>query len=138
MEHHNLVDSVDKLGLKEAFYLLHDLALHLIIALLFTLCRPKSQIFGIYDALRSRIGSHDQYGILKAYLTALGICDMPVIQYLQKHIEHIRMGFLYLIKKNYRIRIPANLLRELSALLEPHITRRGTDHLRHGMAFHIF
>ena len=39
---------------------------------------------------------------------ALGIRDMTVIQHLQKDIEHIRMGFLHLIKKDHGIRISAD------------------------------
>ena len=72
------------------------------------------------------------------YRPAFGICYTTVVEDLQKHIEHIRVSFLNLIKKDNRIRFPADGFRQLTAFLITDISRRGADEPRHGMLFHIF
>ena len=42
------------------------------------------------------------------------------------------------IKKNYRIRPPANCLGKLSAFLVTDISRRSADHARDGVLLHVF
>ena len=75
---------------------------------------------------------------LKSTFLPLDIGDVAVIQHLKQDVEHIRMGFLDLIKKNHGIRISADLLAELAALLIAHIAWWGTDQLGDAVLFHIF
>ena len=59
MEHHDLIDSVDKLRLKAVLYLFHDSGFHLLIILFGIAHRRKAEILGIHNTLRPRIGRHD-------------------------------------------------------------------------------
>ena len=52
------------------------------------------------QVFRSEIGGQDDDGILEVHRSALGIGDAAVIQHLQQHIEHIRVGFLHLIEQH--------------------------------------
>ena len=63
---------------------------------------------------------------------------MSVIQHLEQNVKHIRMGFLYLIKQDHGVGIPAYLFTELSALIIAHISWRGSDHLGHTVFLHVF
>ena len=137
VEHDDVINTVDELRLKASLDLFHDPGFHLLIILFRIPCGSKSQVLGIYDPLGACIGGHDQYGILEAHLPAFGISDMAIVQHLEQNIEHVRMCFLNLIKQHYRIRVPADLLTELAALFESHITRRRANHLGHRMSLHI-
>ena len=138
MENHDLIDPVDKFRLKQPFYLFHDAGLHFLIILFFIRMGGKAQVLRIDDALRPCIGGHDKHGILKAYLPALGIRNMPVIQHLKQDIEYVRMRFFHFIEKHHGIRIAPHLLRQLAAVVKANISRRGTDQLGNGMSLHIF
>ena len=124
MEYHDLINSVDKLRLKEALHLLHNLTFHLIITLLLRLGRAESQIFRVDDTLRTGIRGHNQNGILKAHFSALRIRDMAIVEHLQQNIEHVWMCLLNLIKQHDRVRRSAHLLAELPAFLKAYIPRR--------------
>ena len=62
---------------------------------------------------------------------------MNVIQHLKKDIEDIRMRFLDLVKKDDRIRIPADFFTELAAFFIPYISRRRTNQLGNAVLFHV-
>ena len=101
VEHDDFINPVEELRLKEAFHLIHHPVLHEIVICLGIACHAESKTLGGYDVFRSRIACHDDDGILKVNLTALGIRDMTVVQHLEQDIEYVRMGLLYLIKKNH-------------------------------------
>gem|GEM_PF-5580403 len=63
---------------------------------------------------------------------------MSIIQYLKKDIKHIGMRFFNLVKKKNTVRIPANLLTELSAFIISDISRRRTNQLGYTVFLHIF
>ena len=62
---------------------------------------------------------------------------MSVIEYLKQDVEHIRMCLLDLIEKDHGVRISADLLTELSALLVTNISWRRSDHLGDAVFLHI-
>src|SRR5699024_9953399 len=84
------------------------------------------------------IGSHDQDGVLKVYGPALGVCDPSVVQYLEQYVEHIRMGLLNLIKKDYRIGFSSYGFCKLSPFFISYISRRRSDQSGHRVFLHIF
>ena len=49
---------------------------------------------------------------------------------MQQHIEHIRMGFLYLVKKDNRVRFAANSFSQLTTFVITDISRRRTNQTR--------
>ena len=62
--------------------------------------------------------------IFEIDLPAMTVCDMTLVEHLQKNVEYIRMGLLDLVKQNHRIWISPHLLRELTALLISDVSRR--------------
>ena len=66
----------------------------------------------------------------------LGITEPAVVQHLQQHIEHIRMGLLHLIKQQQGIGTATHGLRELTAFLVAHIAGRGAEQTGHSVALH--
>ncbi len=73
------------------------------------------------------IGGHNQNRVFKINRPSLGIRDSSVVEHLQKHIEHIRMGLFNLVKKHHRVRLSPDRFRELSALLITHISGRRSN-----------
>ena len=124
MEHHNLINPVDKLGLEQTLHFLHHTRFHFIVICLRVPLGGKAKILGVHNALRARIGGHDQNGILKAHFSALRIRNMAIVEHLQQNIEHVWMCLLNLIKQHDRVRRSAHLLAELPAFLKAYIPRR--------------
>ena len=110
MEHHDLIDSVDKLRLKDPFDLLHDPVFHKAVILFLVIHGRETQPLRGNDILRPRVGGHDQYGIFKIDLPSLGIGHMAVVQDLQKDVEYVWVSLLDLVKQNYRIGVSADFL----------------------------
>ena len=69
------------------------------------------------NLLRAQVGGQNDDGILEVYRSALGIRDPAVIQNLQQDVENIGMCLLHLIKQNNGIRLSADSLGQLAALL---------------------
>ena len=56
----------------------------------------------------------------------LAVGELPVVEHLQEHVEHVRVGLLDLVEEDYRVGATAHLLGELATFLVTHIARRGT------------
>ena len=69
VEYDRLVDSVQELGAEDLFYFIHYISLHPLVIIFRILFSRKSQLFRIYDRLRSRIGSHDDHCVRKVYFS---------------------------------------------------------------------
>ena len=79
------------------------------------------------NLLGTQVGGHDQDRVLEVHSPALRVCDPAVIKYLQQDIEDIRMGLLYFVKKNDRIRFSADSLSQLASFLVADISGRCSD-----------
>ena len=77
-------------------------------------------------------------GIFKVDPAAVGIGDLAVIQNLQQHVQHVRMGLFDLVEQNDGVGLPADLLRQLARLVIAHIARRGAYDPGNGVLFHKF
>ena len=51
---------------------------------------------------------------------------MAFVHYLEKHVEHIGVSLLNLIKEDNRVGVASNFLGELTTFLISNISRRGT------------
>ena len=87
-------------------------------------------------AVAAGIGGHYDNGVLKVYISALGIGNMAVVQNLQQHIEHIGVGLLYLVEEHHAIGLAADLLGELAGLIVANIAGRRTDDAAYGVLLH--
>ena len=69
---------------------------------------------------------------------SLAVGQPPVVQNLQKQVEHFGMRFFDLIEQDQTVRPMAHHFRELASFVVTHIARRRTDEPARGMALHIF
>ena len=138
MEYHDLIDPVQKFRLKHPPHFFHHSGLHPFIITLFRISGHKSKMFRFHDHLRTCVGSHDNDRLLKIHFSALSICNMTIIKYLQKNIKHIWMSLFNLVKKNDTVWISAHFFAELSTFFIAYISGRRSDHFRNTMFFHIF
>ena len=67
---------------------------------------------------------------LKSTVRPWRVGDTAVVQHLQQHVEHIRMGLFDLVEQHHAVRLAAHGLGELAALLIAHISRRRADQAR--------
>ena len=89
------------------------------------------------NLLRAQVGGQNDDGILEVYRSALRIRDPAVIQNLQQDVEHIGMCLFHLIKQNNRIRLSADSLGQLTALLVTDIAGCRADQTRNAVLLHV-
>src|SRR5260370_28045023 len=95
--------------------------LHLLI-----LFSPKLAVI-LQNQVTADVARHDDDGVLEVDHAALPIGQMPVIEYLEQHVEHIVMRLLNLVEKDNRIRAPAHSLSKLSDFLVDDTTGTRSD-----------
>ena len=83
-------------------------------------------VFG--DGLAPDVGGHDDYGVLEVYGSSLPVRKVPVVEQLQHYVEHVRMGFLDLIKEHHRIRTASDLLGQLPSFVVANISYGYWNH----------
>jgi len=130
LEHDDLIQTVQKLRTEMSTEISHNLLLCFRFDISFLVDTVKK-------IRRTNVGSHDQNGILEVNSTSLRICDTSIIQYLQKHIEYIRVSLLDLIEKNNTVRFSSNSLCQLTAFLISDISWRRSDQTGHGIFLHV-
>ena len=87
---------------------------------------------------RSKIGSHDKNCILEIHDSSLSICENSIFKNLKKKIVDIKISFLDLIKKHYRIWFSSDFLCEKSSFFISDISCCSTDKLRSARLVLIF
>ena len=66
----------------------------------------------------------------------MGVGDLAVVQDLQQHVEHVRMGLFDLVEEDHGVGLAADLLRQLARLVIAHIARRRAHDPGHGVLLH--
>ena len=89
------------------------------------------------DILGAKVGGQYDYGVLEIYRSALRVGDTAVIKYLEQNVEYIGVSLLDLIEEDYGVRLAANSLSQLTALLITNISRRRSDKTAHGVFLHV-
>ena len=130
MEDHDVIHAIQKLRPEMLAQLIHHAHLRISEAVL-ALGPRRRQL------ARSKIRCHDQHRVLEVHRPSLRVRQPPIIQYLQQHIEHIRMRLLDFVEQHHRVRPPSHRLRQLPALVEPDISRRRANQPRHRMPLHV-
>ncbi len=138
MEHLNAVDPVDEFRPEHFADLCHHAVLHFLIFLFLCRSRGETDGLGIHDVPCPHVGGHDHNRIPEIHLTSLRVREMSFVQNLQQQIEHIRIGLLDFIEQHHGIRILADPVRQLTALLIAYIARCGADHLGYRVLLHVF
>ena len=119
LEHDDFIDTVEELGSDGLPQHLHDLRLGGLGVHAFLLV--------LADELAAEVGGEDDKGVLEVHRPPFVVGQSPVVQHLQQHIEHIGMGFLYLVEEHHAVGFASDGFGELSALVVAHISRRCTD-----------
>src|SRR5712691_2686489 len=129
-EDHHGIDPVQELRTKHPLQLFVDLFLGVLVASLHLIGLVHNRrleterdpcLFDISDA---QAGGHDDHGVREVDCLALRVAEPPILEDLQKHVEHLGMRLLDLIEKDHRVRPPAHGFRELTALVVADVPRR--------------
>src|SRR5690606_7153741 len=80
MEHHHLIDTVDKFGAEVVAHHTHHRRLH---GLVILLARQG------LDNVGTQVGGHHDHGIAEIHGAALAIREATIVQHLQQYIEDI-------------------------------------------------
>ena len=81
----------------------------------------------LHDFAAAQVAGHDNQRILKVHAAALAIGQAAIVQNLQQHIEHIRMGLFDFVQQDDAVGVTAYSLGQLTALIIAHIAWRGAD-----------
>ncbi len=130
MEHHRLINAVQKLRPEVPAEVRHGHLLHLLIRHL--------SLLGLQDVLTSDIRGHDQHRIFEVHGATMRVGESAVIHHLEQHIEHVMVRLLDFIEQNHGKRTTPDRLSELAAFLIPHIAGRSADEPSDGVLLHIF
>jgi hypothetical protein len=118
MEDHDVVDTVQELGLERLAQGIVDLALDL--------CRV-ARCIGTGDVLAAHVRRHDDDRVLEAHDPALAIREAAIVQDLEQDVEDIRMCLLHLVEQDHAVGMTAYGFGELATFVVAHISRRSTD-----------
>src|SRR5215469_2813802 len=105
VEDDHLVHPVQELRPEVATQLFEHSVLHPVVAF----ARETAAI--IENSVAADIGRHDYDGVFEVHRTSLPICKTAIVQYLQQHVEHVRVSFLDFVEKDYTIWTTSNRLR---------------------------
>src|SRR5574344_1052718 len=117
IEDDDFIYSIDELRLEGMGYGLHDFA--------------SCILWITKNTLGTQVAGHYDDCICKINHPTLAIRKPAVIQYLEKHVENIRMCLFYFIKQNYRVRTSSDHFRQLSSLIISYISWRGSNKSGH-------
>ena len=133
LEHHDLVDTVQELGLELHLQLLDHLQTRLFNHFRRNFIAVESRSEILLNDLCPHVGGHDDNRIAEIDRTPLVIGKPSVVEHLQQDVEHVGMRLLDLIEQHDRIRLAPHSLGQLSALVVTDISRRRTDQTRHAV-----
>ena len=124
LEHHNLVNTVQELGLEMHLQHLH----HIATCALHHICRESLAIERrrevLLDNLRAHIRSHNDNGIAEINRATLIVRKATIVQHLQQDVKYIGVCLLNLIEQYHRIGLATHRLGKLTTLIIAHISRR--------------
>ena len=116
VEYHRLIDAVEELRAEVPAHVDHDLL---------------PQLLGcechVEDVRRSEVGRHDDDDVAEVDGAALSVSESAVVEELQQHVEHVRVGLLHLVEEDDPVRTASHRFGELSGILVPDVARGCTD-----------
>ncbi len=136
IEHDQLVDAVDELGVEGPLDLAEHHLLHALRIARFTALEPERRL--LLDKTRADVRRHDQDRVLEVDAIAKAVREVAVFEHLQQDIEDVGMRLLDFVEQHDRIRVALHLLGELTALFVADVSRRRANQLRHRVLLHVF
>ena len=92
---------------------------------------------GVEDELRPDVGREEDDGVAEVDRLTLAVGQDAVVEQLEHEVEDVPMRLLHLVEEHHRVGSPPHGVRQLAALLEAHVARRGADELGHGVLLHV-
>src|SRR5262245_152998 len=136
IEHDDLVDAVDELGIEG----LPDLPEHHVVDAPVDHAgvgrlEPERRL--LLDEAGADVRRHDDDRVLEVHPVAEAVGQVAVLEDLQQDVEEIRVRLLDLVEQDDRIGVPLHLLGELAALFVADVSGRRADQLRHRVLLHV-
>src|SRR5690606_40193225 len=105
-----LIQTVQELGTHELAYLAHDLGADLV-GLASGIGGGETEVSGlIRQIFAAEVTGHQNQRVGEVHGASGRVGQPAVIEYLQQHVEDIRVRLLDFIKQDHRVRVAANLL----------------------------
>ena len=79
----------------------------------------------------AEVGRQDQDRVAEVDRAALAVGQPALVEHLQQHVEHVRVGLLDLVEQDHRVRTPSHRLGQLTALVVADVAGRRTDKAGH-------
>ena len=98
----------------------------------------KLRTHGHAQLFASGIARHDDDSVLEVCRSSLVVGQPSVVEYLQQDVEHIGVGFLYLVEQQNAVGFSSDGFGELAALVVADISRRCTDETAYGVLLLVF
>ena len=76
---------------------------------------------------RADVRRHDDHGVAEVDRAALRVGEPAVVEHLQQRVEHVGVRLLDLVEQHHRVRLAADRLGELAALLVADVPGRRAD-----------
>ena len=137
VEHDDLVDPVEQLGPEDALELAHHARLHVVVAESLLVADREAERLVLRDLRGADVRRHDHDRVPEVDLPALGVRQLPVLEDLEEDVEDVRMGLLDLVEEHDRVRLAADGLGELAALVVADVARRRADEPGHRVLLHV-
>ncbi len=136
MEHDDVVQAVQELGVEHAVHLVAHLLLHLLVGRLRVgFLEPHAP--ALADVPAADVRRHDDDGVLEVDHTPVVVREMPFVEHLQQDVEHVRVRLLDLVEEDHGVGLAADGLGQRARVLVPHVSRRRADQAAHGELLHV-
>jgi len=128
VEDHDLVNAGQEFGRQAFMQLGQHCLLHLFDRYF---CGAEAQP-PLEPQLAAQVAGHDHRGVAEVHRPPLSVGQPPVVENLEKEVEHGGVSFLYLIQQDHAKGLAAYPLGELAALAVAHVARRRAGQPRDG------
>ena len=133
VKHDRVVDAVEEFRSEVCLQLSLDFLLH--VQPVGTACFTVEKIF--LDDVRADVTSHDNDGVAEIDRASLTVGEAAVVEHLEEDIEDVWVRLLDFVEEHHAVRLAADSLAELAALLVADVARRRADESRNGVFLHV-
>ena len=91
----------------------------------------------VVELFLGEVRGEQHQGVAEVHRAALSVGEAAVVQELQEHVEDVGVGLLHFVEEQHRVRAAPDRFRQLSAVLEAHVSRRRAQEAAHGVLLHV-
>ena len=99
--------------------------------------READALAEVLDVPRPDVRGHDDDRVAEVHAAAEAVGQDPVVEHLEQDVEHVGVRLLDLVEEHDGVRLAADLLGQLAALLVADVAGRRADEARHGELLHV-